>query len=477
MPDWPACGDVPLVFNAHEIYFEQSDLGPKLQAAYRKLERRYIRAVDLFFTVNDAIADLLWRAIRKASVGLVQRHRHPLAAALAAPGSGCKRADLPSETRVVLFQGWFSPQRNLVTLIRPPNSCPTTRPGPDRLRPLRDRTPRLLAGKPWSGRVRFLGKAEPEEILGLTAGADLGIVPYQPIDLNHRFCSPNKFFEFVQTGVPVVAHDLVFFRDMGRHYGVVAVGDLSTPSGTAAAIRSVLDDRPRWQADAGRLPESRGNPQLGNRSPAARRRLRARLLPSVSEERAAHMRVVMLTMDVQIDRRILQEAETLIDEGHEVILLACAAEGRPRFEIIGRVKVKTLDPSRPGPPPRKLCQPFGFYAAAAAWSWLMRLAETRRCSPHAALDRDPSRLGRGRPPRPPRLCRGACAGFPASSPPVVPIRCAAGSKPSPGALSSTSPTCFTYTICRCSKWPPRASGPSYAAGLRRPRDRTRPSPG
>ena len=83
--------------------------------------------------------------------------------------------------------------------------------------------------------------------MALTAGADLGVIPYQPVDLNHDLCSPNKFFEFVQAGVPVVAHDLVFFRDMGRCYGVVSVGDSSTASGMAAAIRNVLDDQPRWQ--------------------------------------------------------------------------------------------------------------------------------------------------------------------------------------------------------------------------------------
>ena len=34
------------------------------------------------------------------------------------------------------------------------------------------------------------------------------------------------------------------------------------------------------------------------------------------------MRVVMICDDIRIDRRILQEADTLIAEGHEVILLA-----------------------------------------------------------------------------------------------------------------------------------------------------------
>src|SRR5579863_886653 len=54
------------------------------------------------------------------------------------------------------------------------------------------------------------------------------------------------------------------------------------------------------------------------------------------------MRVLMLTDDVQIDRRILLEAESLIRLGHEVILLAEGGGASPSFERIGNVKVERL---------------------------------------------------------------------------------------------------------------------------------------
>ncbi len=43
------------------------------------------------------------------------------------------------------------------------------------------------------------------------------------------------------SGVPVVAHDLPFFRTMAARYGVVDCADLSTPESTGAAIRGMLD--------------------------------------------------------------------------------------------------------------------------------------------------------------------------------------------------------------------------------------------
>ncbi|MCK4624291.1 MAG: hypothetical protein KAV00_03200, partial [Phycisphaerae bacterium] len=61
------------------------------------------------------------------------------------------------------------------------------------------------------------------------------------------------------------------------------------------------------------------------------------------------MRILMLTDDVAIDRRIIQEAETLIDRGHEVILLAAGSETMPEFELIGRVKVERVQPCLTAP--------------------------------------------------------------------------------------------------------------------------------
>jgi glycosyltransferase involved in cell wall biosynthesis len=51
-------------------------------------------------------------------------------------------------------------------------------------------------------------------------------------------------------------------------------------------------------------------------------------------------RVLMLTTDVVIDRRILHEAESLADVGAEVILLA--GGGPPSHEVVGRIKVHRL---------------------------------------------------------------------------------------------------------------------------------------
>ena len=47
-------------------------------------------------------------------------------------------------------------------------------------------------------RVFFLLDAvDQRQLLEFTASADIGIIPYPPIDLNSRLCTPNKLFEFI----------------------------------------------------------------------------------------------------------------------------------------------------------------------------------------------------------------------------------------------------------------------------------------
>jgi len=54
-------------------------------------------------------------------------------------------------------------------------------------------------------------------------------------------------------------------------------------------------------------------------------------------------RVLMLTPDVIIDRRILIEAETLIDEGYELYLLAgWDGKSEDLFEVQGRIKIERI---------------------------------------------------------------------------------------------------------------------------------------
>jgi glycosyltransferase involved in cell wall biosynthesis len=239
---------VPLVYDAHEIYYAQDVLPLRIRKAYFRKERRLIRHAQAVITVNEFIADLMQQRHRIGAVHVLyncadpdpgfdpirERAASPLRAIVNGPGP------------VLLYQGWLSAERNLDTLVKamahvpPPAQLAVIGYG-DCIGHLQQ----LARDTGVEGRVHFLGKIPSEQMLRYTVGADLGLIPYLPIDENHRYCSPNKFFEYVQTEVPVLAHELPFFRQMADRYGVVTCADFTFAEQVGRAVTVLLCDETR----------------------------------------------------------------------------------------------------------------------------------------------------------------------------------------------------------------------------------------
>ncbi len=67
---------------------------------------------------------------------------------------------------------------------------------------------RDLAGEPqFNGRIHVLDPVSPADLLPWVASADVGVMPNQPRSLNERLSTPNKLFESIAAGLPVVSSD------------------------------------------------------------------------------------------------------------------------------------------------------------------------------------------------------------------------------------------------------------------------------
>jgi glycosyltransferase involved in cell wall biosynthesis len=91
--------------------------------------------------------------------------------------------------------------------------------------------------------VHLHGRVLLDELPGLLAGADIGLVPSRP-EPYLRYSLSAKLLEYVAMGVPIVASDLATFR---AHFSDAAIryvpgGDSAA---LAAAIRELADDPQR----------------------------------------------------------------------------------------------------------------------------------------------------------------------------------------------------------------------------------------
>jgi len=89
-------------------------------------------------------------------------------------------------------------------------------------------------------RVRLTGKVPYEVLRSYTSLADLGVTLDKPTNINYRLSLPNKIFDYIQSGVPVVASDLPEVAKILRDYRVGVVASGFEPKYLAETIKSAL---------------------------------------------------------------------------------------------------------------------------------------------------------------------------------------------------------------------------------------------
>jgi len=132
----------------------------------------------------------------------------------------------------------------------------------------------MAAAEP-EGRIHFIPAVPQRDLLAYCASAEVGVIPYQAVDLNNYYTSPNKLFDFIQAALPIVASDLPFLRKVIVEHNLGIVAKLDSPQSYANAINAVLA-RPdggaalranlrkaapnyTWAAQAVKLVEAYGN--------------------------------------------------------------------------------------------------------------------------------------------------------------------------------------------------------------------------
>jgi glycosyltransferase involved in cell wall biosynthesis len=144
----------------------------------------------------------------------------------------------------VLYQGGFSRDRGIEQLITAPPDLPDAALVLLGYGPLRDEL-ELRAGEPGlAGRLHVLPAVPPDELIEWVASADVVAMPIQPTTLNHRLTTPNKLFEAMAAGVPVVASDLPGMAGIVRETGCGVLVDPVDPAAVAGAIKGLLDISP-----------------------------------------------------------------------------------------------------------------------------------------------------------------------------------------------------------------------------------------
>jgi glycosyltransferase involved in cell wall biosynthesis len=214
-------------------------------------------------TVNDAYADVMAQRLRVERPLVVMN----CSARYDPPDPPEHRfhavLGLRDDARVVLYHGGLFPGRGIEQLVEAMRAVPDAELVLMGYGGLEPQLRAMAADPAQGGRMHVLPAVPPQDLHAWVASADLVAMPIQATTLNHRLTTPNKLFEAMTAGVPVVASDLPGMAAIVREMDVGRLCDPADPAAIADAIRSVLDAPPaeieRLRANARRAARERYN--------------------------------------------------------------------------------------------------------------------------------------------------------------------------------------------------------------------------
>jgi len=232
---------IPLIYDAHEIYEAVAARRFGATDYFARVHRKYLAHVDGFVAVNDSAARYYRCAYPAAPEAVVIRNATNAAPVGYYDGRLHNAAGLPASEKILLYQGGFTKDRGLPTLVR---SGPFLPSGWSLVMmgwgPLENELKRISDG---SARVRFLPAVPACELLSWTQGATAGIVPYEDTILNHWIATPNKLWEYPNAGVPLIVQPFPEMRRIVETYkcGWILPAEF-TPRAIAGLVESLTDE-------------------------------------------------------------------------------------------------------------------------------------------------------------------------------------------------------------------------------------------
>lgn len=240
---------VPYVYDAHELWLHRPRRGRSrlyealFSAWYRVIQRVTVPRSAAQITVSAPIAEHLARQYRLRAVRLVPNYPDapshelgPMSIRSLAPEAVAPGAP------IVLHLGGVMAARGIEELVDAIVDCAPAHLvllGSGEHWPL---VARRASARGVVDRVHLLGPVPSAEVIAYAASADIGVQATVPIGLNNRYSLPNKLFQYMAAGLPVVASDFPQIREIvaGARCGLTV--DTTRPAAIAAALRQLLED-------------------------------------------------------------------------------------------------------------------------------------------------------------------------------------------------------------------------------------------
>lgn len=226
--------NIPRVYDAHELFCEMKEIvtRPKVHRFWKRIEKFAVSRFLHGYAVNHLIAAELGRLY---GVNYTTIRNLPLnVRETASTGTH-------DHEKYVIYQGAVNEGRSFETLIPAMKmvNAPLVICGDGNFM---EEAKRLTHTCQLNEKITFTGWLPPAELRQYTQHARVGVNVLESTGLNHRYSLANRFFDYIQSGLPQVCVDYPAYVEVNdKFHCALMIGDTSADT-IALNINRLLND-------------------------------------------------------------------------------------------------------------------------------------------------------------------------------------------------------------------------------------------
>ena len=237
----------PLLYDSHELFTEVPELvtRPKVQKVWVVLEKIMVPRIGEIITVNQSIAAIFEQKYHiKSNVVRNVPMRHEKIEAHPKAFLGLTDA----QTMLIIQGSGLNVQRGIEEAVMAmaliPRAVLFLVGDGDVIAHVK----KLVVQLQLQEQIRFIGRVPYNELLKYTAAADLGLALDKPLSLNYALALPNKVFDYIQAGTPIVASALIEIETLINRHNCGVILPEVTPQVIAQKINDLIEHPERIAA-------------------------------------------------------------------------------------------------------------------------------------------------------------------------------------------------------------------------------------
>lgn len=236
----------PLIYDSHEYFLGVPEIQdrPKVKKVWTKIEKSIFPKLNTIFTVNDSIADLY-----EKDYGTRPQVIRNIPNKNSLPQSKTREElGLQEDKKIVILQGaGINIDRGAEELLEAiaimDNILLLIIGTGDVIDFLKERSKK----EDLKDKVIFTGRLPYNEMMQYTQVADVGVTLDKDTNINYKFSLPNKIFDYLNAGIPVLATDLPEIKKIISTYDVgLLINDLK-PETIKIGLETIWKEKERYR--------------------------------------------------------------------------------------------------------------------------------------------------------------------------------------------------------------------------------------